>query len=139
MPKQRHDTTRPEPPRDERPELTPERNVEDGVQGTFPASDPVASTATQGARTASPARMMRGAAAAPADDAVTVSARFADREAAKLAVETLVRDAPLDRQRAEIHGGGADGAVTVAVQAAPADASRVRDMLQRCGGAPSGR
>lgn len=127
---------------DERPEMTPERNVESGVRDTFPASDPTASTNVQGARAVPPQRMMRGEGdAAPQDSAggeetVTLTARFADQEAAKLAVEALVRDVPIDRNRAALQD--AEGpAVLVTVHATQQEAERVKAMLQRAGGSRS--
>ncbi len=127
---------------DERPEMTPERNVERGVRDTFPASDPTASTNVQGARAVPPQRMMRGEGdAAPQDSAggaetVTLTARFADQEAAKLAVEALVRDVPIDRNRAAVQEGEGP-AVLLTVHATPQEAERVKAMLQRASGSRS--
>lgn len=118
---------------DERPDRTPERNLEVAVRDTHPASDPPATTATQGAR-AVPAEQLMDAPCATPDDAQTVSRRFPDAESAKLAVESLVRDAPIDRRCADIRQGG-DG-VTVAVAAPRADAQRIRTLLERAGGEP---
>ena len=127
------DTPMKQPPRNlpsERPpEHTSDQTMDSEVAGTFPASDPIASTATQGARAVSPADMMRPRDddAAPAD-AVKLALRFPSHEAAKLAVETAVREAPLDRRRASIQGE------TVEVAAPPADAERLREILRRHGG-----
>lgn len=97
------------------------------VAGTFPASDPPAGTAESGARAVPPEQMMQGASSAPAGDAVTLQRRFADGEAAKLALEGLVRDGPIDRRSAEIHpqAGGAE----LRIQAPAADADRLRRLL----------
>jgi hypothetical protein len=118
----------------ERPELTSDNNVETGVEHTFPASDPVAATSSQGARAVPPGKMMDSAASsAGVHGAVTVQARFRDREAAKLALETLVREGPLDRRCAEIQPG--DDAVTLRLQAPPKDAERLGSLLRQQGGA----
>lgn len=97
------------------------------VAGTFPASDPPAGTAESGARAVPPEEMMRAGSHAPVRDAVTLQRRFADGEAAKLALEGLVRDGPIDRRCAEIHPG-ASGA-ELRIQAPAADADRLRKLL----------
>lgn len=124
---QENRTVRPE----ERPEHTPERNVEAAVRGTFPASDPVSTTASQGARAVPPERMMpAGGDAAPRrpDDAVTLRREFPDAEAAKLALETLVREGPVDRRCAELDGAA------LALHVPGADAARLDALLQRQAG-----
>ena len=65
-------------------------------------------------------------------DAATVVARFPDQERAKLALEGLVRDVPLDRRGATISCDG--GQATLTVRASGADTERVAEMLRRCGG-----
>ena len=107
----------------ERPELTPAANVDSGVTDTFPASDPVAATATQGARAVPPEELMRDA--PPTPDAVTLRRHFPDAEAAKLALEALVRAAPLDRACTEITDG-----TELRLRVARADASRIDGLLQ---------
>ena len=113
----------------ERPAQPPDRGMDSEVIGTFPASDPIASTATQGARAVSPADLLRPSddEAQPAD-AVRFALRFPSHEAAKLAVETAVREAPLDRRCASIRGK------SVEVAAPRADVERVREILRRHGG-----
>ncbi|WP_203070410.1 hypothetical protein [Falsiroseomonas ponticola] len=106
----------------ERPENTPDRNIEKGVVDSFPASDAPAGTATQGARAVPPAAMM-GSAAAPEADAVTLARHFPDAESAKLALENLVRAVPLDRHCTAIEG------LELRLTVARADAGRVEDML----------
>jgi hypothetical protein len=68
----------------------------------------------------------------PDRGAATVVARFADREGAKLVLERLVREVPLDRRGAVLRCGE-DGA-SLEVTAPGADAERVADLLRRCGG-----
>jgi hypothetical protein len=128
MPNQTHD-------QNEMPHLTPDCNVEAGVEGSFPASDPSAATASQGARAVPPQQMMDGA-KGPARhaDQVEVNARFRDREAAKLALESLVREGPLDRRHAEVVGA-ADDLVTLRFQAPKQDARRLEALVQKQGGA----
>jgi hypothetical protein len=98
------------------------------VAGTFPASDPPAGTADNGARAVPPEQMLGGRAAPPAD-AVTLRRRFPSNEAAKLALEGLVRDAPLDRDCAELERQGEE--VELRIFAPPSDAARIRALLAR--------
>jgi hypothetical protein len=62
-----------------------------------------------------------------------VAARFRDREAAKLALESLVREGPLDRRHAEI--STADDQVTLRCKAPAKDAARLEALMQLQGGA----
>ena len=119
---------------DSRPGEAPDRSAEIALEDTFPASDPVAPTAAVGSRAVAPERMMEESHGTPhrPDDAVSVTVRFRDHEAAKLAVETLVREGPIDRRCAEILPG--DAAVTVKVQASGKDASRIEELLHKHGG-----
>ena len=119
----------------EMPHLTPDRNVEAGVEDTFPASDPSSSTASQGARAVPPEDIMDSAAGACAKpgECVEVNARVRDREAAKLALESLVREGPLDRRHAEIRAVGDQ--VTLHFQAPTKDAPRLEALVQQQGGA----
>lgn len=120
----------------EHPNLTPDRNVEAAVEGTFPASDPISTTASQGARAVPPAQMLKGADDVPhGADCATLSARFADAESAKLALETLVREGPIDRRTAEMHPDGTG--VMLQFRVPQADAERVNGLLQQRVGAPS--
>ena len=123
-------------PPEEDPARTPERNVEAAVEGSFPASDPASATASQGARAVSPERLMEGHADRSAPQgAITLSLRFKDGEAAKLALETLVREGPVDRRCAEIEEKGAGA--TLALRVPPGDAERLRGLAARQGGAVS--
>ena len=120
---------------DERPEATSDRNQEAAVRDTFPASDPPASTASQGARAVPAEEMMDKPGSQPhrPDDSVAVSQRFADGESAKLALEMLVREGPIDRRCATIEQS--EGAVTLRVQAAGQDRSRLEGLLAKSSGA----
>lgn len=106
-----------------------EDRVEEAVEGTFPASDPT-TTASEGARAVPPEDLMRAAGSKPDDQTVTIAARFDSQEAAKLALEALVRDGPVDRRCAEVQPGG-DHAATVRIAVAPADQGRLQEMLRR--------
>lgn len=117
-----------------RSEVMPDNNVEIGVVGTFPASDAPSATNVQGSRAVPPERMMDDDPAAPAEaGTVLLTMRFASHEAAKLAIEALVRDAPLDRRCATLREEGG-GAAAVTVRARPAEADRLREMLEHQGG-----
>lgn len=122
---------------DARPGEAPDRSEEIAVHDTFPASDPVAPTAAVGSRAVPPEKLMEESGSAPArpDDAVSLTVRFRDREAAKLAMETLVREGPIDRRCAEIESGGGGGdAVLLKVQAPGKDAERLNALLRKQGG-----
>ena len=113
----------------ERADRTPDDNVEAAVEGTFPASDPMGTVASQGARAVPPEELMREGGSKPPSDAATITAKFDSAEAAKLALETLVRDGPVDRSCAEIERG--EGAATVRVSVPRADEQRLGEMLRR--------
>lgn len=98
------------------------------VADTFPASDPPAGTGESGARAVPPQEMM-GQGQAPVPGAVTLRRSFPDTESAKLALEGLVRDGPLDRDSAELHHEGPQ--VELRVSAPPGDAERLRGLLAR--------
>ena len=110
----------------ERPDKTPDRNVERGVEDSFPASDAPAGTATQGARAVPPEHMMDHG-KPEAADSVTLSRHFPDAESAKLALEALVRSVPLDRGCTEVTD---DAPFELRLRIARADAPRVDAMLQ---------
>jgi hypothetical protein len=117
----------------EHPELTPERNVESAVRDTFPASDAISPTASQGARAVPADRLMQGTDAAtfakPAD-AVTLTQSFPDPETAKLALETLVREGPVDRRCTQLDGE-AGGRASVTLHVPQQHAERISAMLRR--------
>lgn len=122
-------TDRPNPPRNERPSLTPDRNVEAAVRDSFPASDPPAPTAAQGVRATPVEHLAESTPLAPHPDAIRVTRRFADAEGAKLALESLVREAPLDRRSGRIEPDGAGAMLTLTLP--PGDRARVEAMLAR--------
>jgi hypothetical protein len=113
----------------ERADRSTDDKVEAGVEETFPASDPVANTGSQGARAVPPEELMRGREAKPQGGAASLTARFESMEAAKLAVEALVRDGPVDRRSAEVEAAGQGATVRIAVP--PADEGRLGEMLRR--------
>jgi hypothetical protein len=113
----------------ERADRTSDDNVEAAVEGTFPASDPASTTAGQGARAVPPEEMMRGRDAKPQGDTASLTARFNSVEAAKLAVEALVRDGPVDRRCAEVERAG--NAATVRLHVPQTDKQRLEEMLHR--------
>jgi len=116
----------------ERADRTPDRNVEASVEGTFPASDPMSTIASHGARAVPPEEMMGGGDAKPQGDTATLAARFESHEAAKLALEALVRDGPVDRRCAEVEDAG--GKATVRLSVPAADRQRLEEMLHRQSG-----
>jgi len=115
---------------DATPGAAPDRSAHTAVPDSFPASDPVASTAAVGSRAMDPAELMQPQ--VEIRDAATVVARFPHQEGAKLALERLVREIPLDRRGASIRCG--DDGATLEVAAPKADTERVAEMLRKCGG-----
>ncbi len=107
--------------------------VERDAELTYPASDPVGYAAQQGARAVPPQEMMdeAGGRPAPADDAVTLSLRFPDGEAAKLALEAAVREGPIGRRCATIDLG--DNRVTMRLEVPRTDRERVDGLLRKHG------
>ncbi|MFC3027914.1 MULTISPECIES: hypothetical protein [Roseomonadaceae] len=105
----------------DRPDKEADADVEIGVRDSFPASDPNSVTSTQGPRAV---QADQGDAEGPeVRDAVTLSRRFADHEAAKLALESLVRSVPLDR-----HATALDGSL-LKLRVPRADAGRIEGLL----------
>jgi hypothetical protein len=113
------------------PALTPDAAVETAVEQTFPASDPVGHTTSQGSRAVPMEQMLHASGSKPAStgDGVTLSLSFPDQESAKLALETLVREGPVDRRSAEIVAEGEGACLHVLVP--KADADRLRAKLER--------
>ena len=116
----------------ERADRTPDDNVEAAVEGTFPASDPMGTIASQGARAVPPEEMMHASGSKPHGETASLTARFDSMETAKLAVEALVRDGPVDRRCAEVEPAG--GAATVRLAVPQADRQRLEEMLNRQSG-----
>ncbi|MFT8246556.1 hypothetical protein [Roseomonas sp. BN140053] len=105
---------------------------QEAVLDTFPASDP-AQKAETGARAVPAADMMMR----PEDEVIpenpmTLAFSYTDREKAKLALEGVVRDIPLERHLTSIEEQG-EGAI-LRVTAGKVDVQRVADMLARSGG-----
>ncbi len=97
------------------------------VAGTFPASDPPATMGTEeGARAVPPERIMKTPHAAPYD-AVALRRRFPTQEAAKLALEAMVRDGPVDRASAQLSAIGREIELTLNVP--EDDCHRIRALL----------
>ena len=114
---------------DAHPVTSPDSKTEKALEDTFPASDPATLKGQTGARAVPAGELMPDAKEARApDDATTLSFRFGDATAAKLAVEGAVRDAALDRKLVESDGG------TVRVQVSAVDAQRVAESFRKAGG-----
>lgn len=124
-------------PPNEHPGLTPKRNVESAVRDSFPASDAPATTATQGVRAVPPQRMMEDANASPPGlpaDAPHISQAFPDAESAKLCLEHLVREGPLDRRCAEIRPGEDGRGATLMLTVPAGDRDRLEALLRQDAG-----
>ena len=115
------------------PQQTSDAQVESGVEQTFPASDPVAFTTSQGSRAERPEAMMeqQGSKPTPCDDGVTLSMRFPDSETAKLALEAAVREGPIDRRCAEIALD--DDRVMMRLEVPRVDRERLDGLLRKHG------
>lgn len=88
--------------------------VETALHDSFPASDPPAPGPARGVRAAPAEAMMPDGTALDAPgDARTITRRFPDAESAKLALETLVREGPLDRRQGEITAEGEAARLTL--------------------------
>lgn len=115
------------------PQNTSDAKVEADVEQTFPASDPVAFTTSQGSRAERPEAMMHaeGSQPVPCDDGVTLSMRFPDSETAKLALEAAVREGPIDRRSAAIDLD--DDRVMMRLEVPRADRERLDGLLRKHG------
>jgi hypothetical protein len=115
---------------DATPGAAPDRSAKTALHDSFPASDPVATTAVVGSRAVDLARLMKPQ--TEIQDGAMVLARLRDRTAARLAVEHLVRKVPLDRRRAAIRSGR-NGTAILEVTAPAADVDRIAEILCRHG------
>jgi hypothetical protein len=114
-------------PTQERPDKTRDANVEAAVEDTFPASDPVGNTAEQGTRAVPAEDMMPSSVAAQSAGLASFTVPFPSQEGAKLALETLVREGPVDRRCTEITQE--NGRTTLRISAPQADVARLKSML----------
>jgi hypothetical protein len=109
-----------------------DRSAKLAVPDTFPASDPVATTPAVGVRAEAVAEMMDDSVLPDVPDPATVTARFPDHVTAKLAIEKLVRDVPMDRRCATLSEEG--GAILLKATSSKSDLERVTEILRRGGG-----
>ena len=114
------------------PGLTADRSAKTAVPDTFPASDPAATSPVVGARTEDMAAMLATSDELQVPDPNTVTARFSDRVAGKLAVEQLVRDIPLDRRCATL--SEESSGTTLELTISKSNMDRVMEILHKCGG-----
>jgi hypothetical protein len=110
---------------------TAERRRDAAIEQTFPASDPVADGSARGTRAVDPAELAPRE-AEPRADTIEVSRVFADGEIAKLALEAIVREGPIDRRLADITAGGSGSELRIAAK--PGDAARLQALLDVAGG-----
>lgn len=105
----------------QKPPKATDADLEVGVKDSFPASDPNSATSTQGPRAVAADKGDNES--PPVRDAVALSRRFEDAEAAKLALENLVRSAPLDREATKLSGN------ELHLRVPRADARRIEALL----------
>lgn len=115
-------------PQDGKPGSPADRSAKMAVPDSFPASDPVATTPAVGIRAMELGEMLEETPPPEPVNATPLIARFADTVTAKLMVEKLVREVPLDRRCTTI-SEGADGAALLEITAPGADLGRIRKML----------
>jgi hypothetical protein len=106
-----------------------ERQQDKAVADTFPASDPPATMGGEGGTRAVPPQWMMDRPRPPAPDAVMLRRRFPTPEAAKLALEGLVRDGPVDRSQSELVRIGRE--IELRLSTDPEDCPRIRGLLAR--------
>lgn len=113
---------------------TPKEKNQEALLDTFPASDPVTPRTESGARAVPVGEMLAEGEAKPEvpAGAVPYTFAFADKEKAKLALEKVIRDLPLDRRYATLEGD--EGKATLHVFAQAADRDRLAEMVDRSGG-----
>jgi hypothetical protein len=104
-----------------------EKEQDQAVADTFPASDPPATMGGEGGTRAVPPAEMMDRRRTPSADAVTLRRRFPSTEAAKLALESLVRDGPVDRGNTELVRIGKE--IELRLCTDPEDAHRLRGLL----------
>jgi hypothetical protein len=106
-----------------------ERDLDAAEANSFPASDPPATMGGEGSTRAVPPQTMMAAHRRPPCDALTLRRRFPTTEAAKLALESMVRSGPVDRDTAEMSPLGRE--VELRILAQPEDCQRLRGLLAR--------
>lgn len=116
-------------PQDGKPGSPADRSAKTAVPDSFPASDPVATTPAVGVRAMELGEMLEETPAPEPVDATPLVARFGDAVTAKLMVEKLVREVPLDRRCTAI-SEEAGGTALLEINAAGADLGRIRKMLE---------
>lgn len=116
----------------EHPDQTATAKQDTAVRDTFPASDPVATTMSQGPRAVPVEAIMPDATCDPAPDATPLRRRFADATTARLALEALVREGPIDRRHAVLTE--ADGDCLLVVTTGAAEHDRLEALLDRLAG-----
>jgi hypothetical protein len=108
-----------------------QKKRDDAIRDTFPASDPPPNTGDRGTR-AVPVQDLAPTPAPRAENGVALSARFASAEAAKLALEALVREGPIPREHAAMEPGSDGVVLTLHVPAG--DRGRLKAILDRQSG-----
>jgi hypothetical protein len=114
------------------PGSTADRSAKTAVPDTFPASDPAATSPVVGSRMEDMAAMLAASDELQVRDPTTVTAHFPDAVTAKLAVEKLVRDIPLDRRCAAL--SEERGGTTLELTISKSDMDRVTEILRGGGG-----
>lgn len=114
------------------PGSTADRSAKTAVPDTFPASDPVATSPVVGARAEDMAAMLNASDELHVPDPSTMTVQFSDRVTAKLAIEKLVRDVPMDRRCATL--SEERGGTTLELTISKSNVDRVREMLSGSGG-----
>ena len=109
-----------------------EKSIKVAVPDTFPASDPLAATPAVGVVAADIAGMMDSSDELQVPDPTQVTAQFPDHVTAKLVVERLVREAPLDRRSAVLSDEGDGTRLDITCSKPVVD--RVMDIVRGGGG-----
>ena len=114
------------------PGSSADRSAKTSVPDTFPASDPAATSPVVGTRIEDMAAMMDASDEVHVPDSTTVTALFPDRVTAKLAIEKLVRDVPLDRRCAAL--SEESSGTTLELTISKSNMDRVTEILRGGGG-----
>jgi hypothetical protein len=119
-------------PQDGKPGSPADRSAKTALPDSFPASDPVATTPAVGVRAMELDEMLDQAPPPETPDARQATSRFPDMMTAKLTLEKLVQEIPLDRRVATLDEE-AGGEVLLTITAPGADMARIRKLLARGG------